>query len=136
MDAGEITILVAVMTLVVMIGAYFLSKNKLVHISVMGGVIAFDLIMPVYLLLTRDWYTRLIEREDILTFGVWMHFFVVLVLYVLYLFQILAALKILKKEDADGTARNEHRAQAKGIILIRAFVIFTGALLYDPEYIL
>jgi len=136
MDAGELTILVAVITLVIMIGAYFLSKNRVVHIGIMGAVITFDLMMPIYLLLTRDWYTRLIEREDIFTFGVWMHFFVVLVLYVLYLFQVLAALKMLRKEDADGTARADHRAQAKGIILIRAFVIFTGALLYDPEYIL
>jgi len=134
MDAGELTILVAVITLVIMIGAYFLSKNKVVHIGIMGAVIAFDIMMPVYLFMTRDWYTRLIEREDIFTFGVWMHFFVVLVLYVLYFFQVLTALKMLKKEDAD--ARTDHRAQAKGIILIRAFVIFTGALLYDPEYIL
>jgi hypothetical protein len=100
----------------------------------MGALVIYDLLIPVYLYLNRDWYTRLIERGDILTFGVWMHFMLVLVLYMLYGFQIATARKILRNDDGASKARSEHRAQAKGILLVRVFVIFTGALLYDPEY--
>ncbi len=135
MSEGVLTIVISVMTLIVMWGAYFLYRLRVFHMSVMGLIIIYDLMMPVYLFLNRDWYTRLIEREDILTFGVWMHFFVVLVLYVLYVFQILAARKMLAGGDT-AVARKEHHAQAKGILITRGFVIFTGAILYDPEYVL
>ncbi|TPW17090.1 MAG: Uncharacterized protein FD130_798 [Halothiobacillaceae bacterium] len=135
MNAGIITIIIATMTYFVMVAAYFLPKNRNIHIPIMVGVMLFDLLIPVYLLLNRDWYRRLIEHGDILTFGVWMHFMVVLVLYILYVFQITAGLKMLKGEEME-TARADHRAQAKGILLVRGFVIFTGALMYDSDYLL
>jgi len=135
MNAAIITIIVTITTYFVMVFAFYYAKRRVVHISIMSAVIVYDLAMPIYLLTTRDWYTRLIEREDILTFGVWMHFMPVVILYVLYLFQIIAARKMLADEN-NQLARDDHRAQAKGILLIRGTVIFTGALMYDPEYIL
>ena len=135
MTEGIITIIVSVLTFIVMLAAFYLHKIRSFHIATMVGVMAFDLLIPVYLLLNRQWYLRLIEHEDILTFGVWMHFMVVIVLYILYIFQINVARKILRGEDLE-KSRAEHRAQAKGILLVRAFVIFTGALLYDSQYLL
>ena len=135
MTEGIITILIATLTYVIMVIAYFMHKHRRFHMSVMIGVMAFDLLIPIYLFLTRDWYTRLIEHEDILTFGVWMHFMVVIVLYILYAFQIVAARKILQGQETE-KARQEHRAQALGILLVRAFVLITGAMLYDSQYLL
>ena len=135
MTEGVITILVALFTYAIMLLAYFMHKHRRFHISVMVGVMLFDLLIPIYLFMARDWYTRLIEHEDILTFGVWMHFMVVIVLYILYAFQIAAARKILRGDES-AKARQEHRAQAIGILLVRAFVIITGAMLYDSQYLL
>jgi hypothetical protein len=135
MTEGVITIYVAILTYVIMLGAYFLSKSRRLHMSVMIGVMLFDLLIPIYLFMNRDWYSRLIDHEDILTFGVWMHFMLVIVLYILYVFQIAAGRKMLRDEEM-ATSRLEHRGQAKGILLVRAFVIFTGALLYDSQYLL
>ncbi len=136
MTEGTFTILIAVLTYVLMLIAYFTHRSRRFHITVMTGVMAFDLLIPVYLFTNRDWYSRLIDHEDILTFGVWMHFMVVLVLYILYVFQIVAARKILAGGALSETARAEHRAQAKGILLVRGFVILTGAMLYDSQYLL
>lgn len=135
MNEGTITILIAVATYVLMIIAYFMHRHRKFHMGVMIGVMAFDLLIPIYLFMRRDWYGRLIDHEDILTFGVWMHFMVVLVLYILYAVQIAAARKILRGEDSE-SARQEHRAQAKGILLVRGFVLLTGAMLYDSQYLL
>ena len=136
MTEGVITIIVALITYAIMVAAYFLAKkSRRLHINLMSAVMIFDLLIPVYLFMRRDWFTRLIEHEDILTFGVWMHFFVVLVLYVLYIFQIIAARKMLRGEDSE-KARAEHRAQAIGILVIRAFVILTGIMIYDSQYLL
>lgn len=135
MTEGIITILIAALTYLIMLAAYFMHKRRQLHISLMVGVMLFDLLIPVYLFLRRDWFTRLIEHEDILTFGVWMHFMVAIVLYMLYAFQIIAARKILRGEETE-KSRQDHRAQAKGILLVRLFVILTGAMLYDSQYLL
>jgi len=136
MTEGTWTILIAVLTYVIMLVAYFSHRSRRFHMSVMIGVMAFDLLIPIYLFTNRDWYSRLIDHGDILTFGVWMHFMVVLVLYILYIFQIFAARKILAGGEMSDAARIEHKAQAKGILLVRAFVIMTGAMLYDSQYLL
>ena len=135
MNEGIIVIVVSVMTYFVMLFAFFYAKRRTVHISIMSAVIVYDIAMPIYLISRRDWYTRLIERGDILTFGVWMHFMPVIILYVLYVFQVIAARNILS--DANNQlARDDHHAQARGILMIRGIVIFTGALMYDPEFLL
>ena len=98
----------------------------------------FDVGMPFYLVATRDWKIRLIDHGDIMSFGVWMHFGLIVTLYVLYVIQLQTALKILrsngKKVDVDEleTTHREHRAQGMGILLARALVIVTGAILADP----
>lgn len=123
----------ALLTYLLMIAAFYWHRNRGLHISVMLGVMLFDLAMPFYLVSTRDWYTRLIVHEDILSFGMWTHFGLLVTLFVLYAIQIQTALRLLKPADQDvGDNRAMHRAQAKGILLVRALVIFSGAILAEP----
>lgn len=133
MSAGQLTIAISIFTWLIMFGAFHLSRFRSVHMSVMLAILVYDLAIPVYLFTHRDWYKRLIENEDILTFGVWMHFMVVFLLYVLYVFQILAAKKIISN-PTDQVVRSEHRQQGIALLATRGFVIFTGALLYDPHF--
>lgn len=133
MSAGLITILVSIATWLVMAAGFYLAPYRRIHMTIMVSVIIYDLLIPFYLYIWRDWYTRLITHQDILTFGVWMHFGLVLTLYVLYVFQILSARGILRR-PADAQTRREHRSQGIMILAVRAMVIFTGALLWDPVY--
>lgn len=96
----------------------------------MSSAMLFDLAMPFYLYLNRDWKERLIDGGEIFTFLIWMHLGVVLTLYALYAMQIIEGRKILKGKKK---ARENHRSQGKGILLTRFIVLFTGALLYEPE---
>ncbi len=132
MTEGQWTIAISLLTWLIMLGAYLGARHRLMHIPVMVALMIFDLVMPFYLYATRDFYDRLIVDGDILTFGIWMHFMLILVLYVLYGFQIATARQLLTGNDREGKARHEHHNQAKAILLTRAFVIFTGALLYEP----
>lgn len=133
MSAGLITILVSLGTWLVMLAGFFLARHRRLHIIIMVSVIVYDLLIPIYLYIWRDWYTRLITHQDILTFGVWMHFGLVLTLYVLYVFQITSARGILR-HSGDALPRREHRSQGIMILAVRALVISTGALLWDPVY--
>jgi len=131
-------ILFALLTYLLMLGAFFWHRMRRFHISVMMAIIAFDVAMPFYLVSTRDWKTRLIDDGDILSFGVWMHFGLLVTLYVLYVIQVQTALKMLRapKQEMDAESREvirkEHRAQGLGILLARGLVIATGAILADP----
>ena len=129
MDEGVATILVSIATYLVMVAGYYLHRYRRLHVSIMGFIIAYDLAMPVYLYLYRDFYERLIVQGDILTFGIWMHFGCIVVLYVLYTFQVLTGLQLWRRDPK--APRGEHRSQAKGLLVARALVIFTGALLYE-----
>jgi len=128
----------ALLTLLLMVVAMYWHRLRRFHISVMVSVMLFDVAMPFYLVSTRDWKTRLIDDGDILSFGVWMHFGLIITLYVLYVIQVQTALKILRSSkqavDVDEleTTHREHRAQGMGILLARTLVIATGALLADP----
>lgn len=133
MSAGLITILVTVGTWLVMLAGFYLARLRRLHMTIMVSVIIFDLLLPFYLFIARDWYTRLITHQDILTFGLWMHFGLVLTLYVLYVFQILSAQGILREPHKE-QPRREHRSQGMMILAVRGMVIFTGALLWDPVY--
>lgn len=124
------TILVALATYVLMLLAYYLARYRRLHIATMVGVMIFDLLMPFYLYMNRDWYHRLIEREEIFSFLIWMHFGLVITLYVLYVLQIQAGRKLLKGKPG---ARAEHRGQAKAILFVRGLVLATAALLIDPQ---
>ena len=128
----------ASMTFLLMLAAMYWHRLRRFHISVMVSVMLFDIAMPFYLVSTRDWKTRLLDDGDILSFGVWMHFGLIITLYVLYAIQVQTALKILRSgkqamdEQVLEATHREHRAQGMGILLARALVITTGAMLADP----
>ena len=122
------TTIAATITFIVMLIAYKYAHIRKFHISTMIGCMIFDLLMPIYLYLNRDWYERLITGGEILNFLPWMHIGLVLTVYVLYVMQIIEGKKVLA-----GGPREMHKVQAKGILLARAIMIFTGALLYEPE---
>jgi hypothetical protein len=112
-----------------MVWAFQWGKRRYFHIPVMVSLMLIDLAFPVYLILTKDWYQRLIEHEELLSFMVWMHFILVLVLYALYVVQILTARKLLK---GDESVRPDHRSQGKGILIARALMILSAAMLIEP----
>ncbi|HEC18016.1 MAG TPA: hypothetical protein ENI97_01585 [Gammaproteobacteria bacterium] len=131
-------IIAAVLTYVLMLAAFRWHRLRRFHVSVMVFIICFDVAMPFYLVSTRDWGTRLIDHGDILSFGVWMHFGLIVTLYVLYVIQVQTALRILRtsKQAMDVEAleavHKEHRAQGIGILLARGLVIITGGILAEP----
>lgn len=125
----EGTVLFASVTYMIMLGTYFLAKFRRFHVTVMASIMVTDLFFPVYLYMTHDWAKRLIDQEEIFSPLIWMHFILVITLYVLYVFQMLAGRKILQ---GDERSRSDHKGQAKGILVTRALVIITGALLVEP----
>ena len=124
------TVLAATFTYLVMLAAFYWNQKRKFHITVMVSIMIFDLLMPFYLYANRDWKTRLIDHGDIFSFLVWTHFGLLIALFVLYFIQIAAGRRLLK---GDVTARPEHRNVAKGVLLVRALVILSGALLVQPE---
>lgn len=125
------TTIAAVITFIFMLAAYKLSHMRKFHVTTMIGCIIFDICMPIYLVLNRDWYGRMIEGGEILNFLVWMHIGLVITLYILYIMQVKIGRELLRGEK---TNKESHAFQARGILLTRAFVIMTGALLYEaPE---
>lgn len=128
----EGTVIAAIVTYALMLAAFYLHRMRKFHGPVMLSVILFDLGMPIYLVLNRDWNKRLIEDGDIMSFGIWMHFGLIITLYVLYAVQIQTALMLYKADNEDtAAARKDHRTQAKGILIARALVIATGAILVE-----
>ena len=113
-----------------MLVAYRFPQKRKLHISTMVTAMLFDLSMPFYLYMNRDWKERLIDGGEILNFLLWMHIGLVIMLYVLYVMQIKEGKRIIKGKKK---ARESHRTQGKGIMITRFFVLFTGALLYEPE---
>ncbi len=127
MTSGSLLFVIA--TYILMIWAFYGSKTRAFHMPVMASIIAIDVFFPVYLVLTKDWYRRLIEQEEILSFMIWMHFILVLVLYALYFLQILSVRNMLR---GDENARAEHRNQGKGILIARGLVILSSSMLIEP----
>ena len=123
------TVLFTTATLLIMLVTFFLARMRRLHVPVMVTIMTIDLFFPVYLYLTRDWHKKLIDHGEIFSFLMWMHFILVITLYVLYVVQIQTGRRLLAGED---TARKDHRAQGIGILVTRALVIFTGALLAEP----
>lgn len=127
MISGSLLFVIA--SYLVMVWAFLWAKKRAFHMPVMISMIVIDVFFPVYLVLTKDWYRRLIEQEEILSFMIWMHFILVLVLYALYFLQIQSARKLIK---GDAVARAEHRNQGKGILIARGLVILSASLLIEP----
>jgi hypothetical protein len=126
------TVLFSAMTYIAMWVGYALSGYRRVHVSIMVTVMLCDVGMPFYLVATRHWYKRLIVHEEIMTFLVWMHFILLITLYVLYVLQVAAGRK-LWRNAGDGEVRAEHRSQAKALLVVKAMVVLTGALLVEPD---
>ncbi|MBI3902422.1 MAG: hypothetical protein HY306_05685 [Nitrosomonadales bacterium] len=125
-----ITSLAAIASYLLMLAAYFLPRQRWLHIPAMAAIMLFDVGLPIYLYTHRNWWHRLIEQQDILSFLVWMHFGLIVAIYALDILQIQSARKILRgiKE-----ARAEHHGQGKALLVIRGLVILTGAILANPE---
>jgi hypothetical protein len=123
------TVLFATTTFLIMLSAFYLARLRRLHVPVMMSVMIIDLFFPVYLYMTRDWHKKLIEHGEIFSFLMWMHFILVITLYVLYVVQIQTARRLLGGDDA---VRKDHRTQGIGILITRGLVIFTGTLLAEP----
>ncbi|MDQ6991962.1 MAG: hypothetical protein Q9M31_00675 [Mariprofundus sp.] len=125
-----LSVLLVLMSFAVMALAWLLKRNRRVHIALMGGVMVFDLLFPIWLYLTHDWMKRLIDHGEILSFLVWTHVFLFLTLYSLYVLQIQAGRKLAAGSEG---SRPEHKVQSRGIVIIRLFVFLSGALLIAPD---
>ena len=124
------TVIASAIVYILMLIAYRFPHRRAFHIPTMSAVMLFDLAMPFYLYLNRDWKERLIDGGEIFSFLIWMHLGLVLTLYGLYFLQIKEGRRILKGKKR---ARESHGSQAKGILLTRFLVLFTGAILYEAE---
>lgn len=122
------TVWAALLTYAVMLVAFRYAKQRAFHVLGMTSVILFDLGMPVYLYLYKDWYRRLIVESELTSFLVWIHFMMLVMMYALYVMQVKTALRLLR---CDNSVRIDHRAQGRAVLLVRALVIFTGALLVE-----
>jgi len=120
------SVIAATISFLVLLFAYYKHKQRVLHVSLMIGVMIFVLVFPIYLYLTRDWKTRLIDHEDIMSFGVWTHFGLLVALIVLFVLQVMAGLRLLKYDNA---VRLEHHNLAKGILLTFGLVLLSGVLL-------
>ncbi len=112
-----------------MLAAYHLPHRRYIHVPVMASVILFDVGMPFYLYTHRNWWHRLVEQQELLSFLVWMHLGLLITLYALYAAQIHTATRLLK---GNNTIRGDHRTQGKALLLVRGLAILTGAILANP----
>ena len=122
------TVWAALVTYALMLTAFRYANQRKFHVLVMISVILFDLGMPIYLYLNKDWYRRLIVESELTSFLVWIHVMMLVMMYALYVMQVKTALRMLR---CDNSVRIDHRAQGKAVLLVRALVIFTGALLVE-----
>ena len=127
--------LLVLMRLALLAAAWYWRKLRRFHIAAMSFLMVFDLFFPVYLYLTHDWWKRLIVDGDIFSFLLWSHLIFVMVLYALYVLQVMAGRAMLQNspdsEDHQRT-REEHRKQFIGIVVVRLLVLASGALLIVP----
>jgi hypothetical protein len=124
-----VTTIAALLSYLLMLSAYFLHRWRWFHIPAMLAIIVFDVGMPFFVYLHGHWWHRLIEQQEILSYLVWMHFGLLITMYVLDGMQIITARKILK---GDASARADHHGQGKALLLVRGLVIVTGAILANP----
>ncbi len=123
------TVIYASVTWFVMLAAFLLARRyRRLHVTVMSTMIVLDFLFPFYLYMTKDWGRRLFDEGEILSFMLWTHLLLVITLYVLYVVQIQAGLRLARGEEHP---RKDHRAQGIGILITRALVVFTGALMVE-----
>jgi len=119
----------------VLAAAWYWRKQRQFHISAMVSLILFDLAFPVYLYLTHDWKGRLIDQGEIFSFLIWSHVMLVMVLYALYVLQVMAGRSMLANPvgSTHQHHRSEHQKQFIGVVVVRLLVFFSGWLLLVPE---
>jgi hypothetical protein len=122
--------LAAVFSYLLMLAAYFRPRQRFFHISMMLAIMVFDLALPVFLYTHRDWWHRLIEKQEIFSSLVWMHLILLIAMYALDVIQIKTARKMLR---GDQSAREEHRSQGKALLIVRGLLILSGAILANPD---
>ena len=122
--------LVAIFSYLLMLTAYFLPRHRYFHIPAMFAIMFFDVSLPIYLYLHRDWWHRLVEQQEIFSSLVWMHFILLITMYALDAAQIYTARKLL---SGDLNARDDHHSQAKALLIVRGLVIVSGAILANPD---
>jgi hypothetical protein len=123
------TVIYASVTWFVMLAAFLLAgRHRRLHVAVMSTIITLDFLFPFYLYMTKDWGRRLFDEGEILSFMLWTHMLLVITLYVLYAVQIHAGLRLARGE---AEPRRDHRMQGIGILVTRAMVVFTGALMVE-----
>jgi len=125
-----LSVILVLISFVVMAVAWGLKKQHALHMAMMGGVMIFDMLFPIWLYMTHDWVKRLIDHGELLSFLIWTHLFLILTLYSLYVLQVQAGFKL---RAGVITARPDHRVQSRGIAVIRLCVFLTGALLIAPD---
>jgi len=130
----------AALIYLLMIAAFFLHKIRPLHVAIMGGAMLFDLLVPFYLYMHRDWYGQLVTHEGGADFILWCHWALLMTLYILYALQAksgVALAKVAAADDKNSLAlRAEHHLQARGVLLVRLFVILTGWAVFDPQFVL
>ncbi len=130
------SVLLVLMSFVLLAAAWYWRKQRRFHIAAMSFLMVFDFFFPVYLYLTHDWWKRLIVDGEIFSFSLWSHLILVMVLYALYVLQVMAGRTMLQNvpdsEDHQRT-RDEHRKQFIGIVVMRLLVLASGALMIIPK---
>jgi len=130
------SILLVLMSFGLLLAAWHWRKQRRFHIVAMSFLMLFDFCFPIYLYLTHDWWKRLIVDGDIFGFLVWSHLIFVMVLYALYVLQVMAGRAMLQHapdSEHHKHTRGEHRKQFIGIVVVRLLVLASGALLIVPK---
>jgi len=128
------SIILVLISFVVLAAAWYWRKYRRFHISAMISLVVFDLFFPVYLYLTHDWKKRLIDDGEMFSSLIWSHLMVVMVLYALYVLQIMAGRSMLAHPvgEKHNFHRSEHQKQFVGIVVARLLVFVSGWLLLVP----
>lgn len=125
----SIVITAALISYLFMLAAYFLHRQRWLHIPVMFAIIVFDVSMPFYLYLHHNWYKRLIVQGELISSLLWMHLGLLIAMFILDGVQVITARKVIQGDKA---ARNDHHTQGKALLIVRGLVIVTGAILENP----
>lgn len=121
-----LTLIIASASLLLMLAAFYFNKYRYFHIPAMVVVIITDLLLPIYIYINGDWYERLIEKEEIFSFIIWMHLGLIISLYILYGAQVYTAIKFIKGHPE---MRQLHRTQGRSAVLVKCLVVLSGAVL-------
>ncbi len=118
--------LISSFSMLVMLVAFWWPRPRIWHVSVMAACMLYDFCIPFYLYNARNWPHLLIDKGEILDYLVWMHVFFDILLFVLYVMQIRAGIRLWQGSREE---RIPHAQQAKLILAVRILVIISGGML-------